>query len=148
MRFWIWASLLAGAIPLLADDESTPTFHSDVSVGRSDALVRRRHPDATLQYPQIGLATDSGRPGLISRVAAHPPTGDDTTSAQTDSANTDSPATPHRRLGVSDLSGTQVNLPVQAPVSADAATPQPTVNHRRGVSDPGSGPMINSGPSR
>jgi hypothetical protein len=110
--------------------------------------ARRRHPDASLQYRQIGLATDSGRPGLISRVAAHPPTGDDSASAQTDSASTDSPATPHRRPGVSDSSGTQVNLPVQAPVSADAAAPPPTVNHRRGVSDPGSGPNINSGPSQ
>jgi hypothetical protein len=110
--------------------------------------ARRRHPDASLQYRQIGLATDSGRPGLISRVAAHPPTGDDTTSAQPDSANADSSATPHRRPGVSDSSGTQVNLPVQAPVSADAAPPQPAVNHRRGVSDPGSGPNINSGPSQ
>lgn len=109
--------------------------------------ARRRHPDATLQYRQIGLATDSGRPGLISRVAAHPPTGDDGASAQTDSANADSSVTPHRRPGVSDSSGTQVNLPVQAPASTDAATPQPTVNHHRAISDPGSGPVVNSGPA-
>jgi hypothetical protein len=114
----------------------------------SDA-TRRRHPDASLQYRRIGLANDSGRPGLISRVPAHAPTGRDpepaSQAAQTDSPDS-TPAAVHRRPAVNESSGTQVSIPVQAPpppadqTAADA--PAPTTNHRRGVSDPGSTPRI------
>ena len=108
--------------------------------------ARRRHPDAALQYRRIGLANDSGRPGLISRVPAHAPTGHDPEPAQSaDSADT-SPALAHRRPAVNDSSGTQVTLPVQAPVEQPSTDPPPapgpTTNHRRGVSDPGSTPHI------
>ena len=39
MRFWIFCSLLAAAGYVSAADDDTPVFHSDVSVGRIDALV-------------------------------------------------------------------------------------------------------------
>jgi hypothetical protein len=110
--------------------------------------ARRRHSDASLQYRQIALAKDGARPGLISRVPAHPPTGRDSEPAQTDSAS-DSPATARRRPGVSDSSGTQVTLPVQAPADQAAdATAAPPATHRRAVSDPGSGPRVTVAPSQ
>jgi hypothetical protein len=106
--------------------------------------ARRRHPDAALQYRRIGLAADSGRPGLISRVPAHPPTGRDPEPAQTTDSEDPSPTIAHRRPGVNDSSGTQVAIPVQVPGDPPATdpTPTPTNNHRRGVSDPGSTPHI------
>ena len=115
--------------------------------------ARRRHRDASLQYRQITLAKDGARPGLISRVAAHPPTGHDSEPAQTDSAQADSgagsPTAPRRRPGVSDSIGTQVTLPVQAPAdqAADTTAPPPAT-HRRAVSDPGSGPRVTVGPAQ
>jgi hypothetical protein len=110
--------------------------------------ARRRHPDASLQYRQITLAKDGSKPGLISRVAAHPPAGRDPEPAASDSTDA-SPATAHRRPGVSESSGTKVTLPVQASAdqSADAAAAPPST-HRRGVSDPGSGPRVTVAPSQ
>ncbi len=67
--------------------------------------ARRRHPDASLQYRQIPLANNGARPGLISRVPAHPATGRDSeppeTAAGTSSVE-DSSAPRRRRPGVSD----------------------------------------------
>ncbi|HTX34081.1 MAG TPA: vWA domain-containing protein [Bryobacteraceae bacterium] len=108
--------------------------------------ARRRYADASFQYRQITLAKDGARPGLISRVPAHPPTGRDSEPAQTDSAG-GSPAT-HRRRGVNDPgsgSGMQVTLPVPAPAdqAADSTAAPPAAHRRRGVNDPGSGPRVN-----
>src|SRR5262249_32703536 len=47
-----------------------------MEVALTDA-ARRRHPDAALQYRQVTLAKDGARPGLITRVPAHPPSGRD-----------------------------------------------------------------------
>jgi VWFA-related protein len=114
--------------------------------------ARRRHPDASMQYRQITLAKDGARPGLISRVAAHPPTGRDPEPASSDSTaeSTDtSPTTAHRRPGVSESSGTKVTLPVQASADQSAdTTVVPLSTHRRGVSDPGSGPRVTVAPSQ
>jgi hypothetical protein len=109
--------------------------------------ARRRHPDASLQYRQIALAKDGARPGLISRVSAHPPAGGDSEPAQTDSAG-DSPAAAGRRPGVSESSGTHVTLPVQAPTDQAADAAAPPASHRRGVSDPGSGPRVTIRPAQ
>ncbi|HLH41703.1 MAG TPA: VWA domain-containing protein [Bryobacteraceae bacterium] len=114
--------------------------------------ARRRHRDASLQYRQITLAKDGARPGLISRVPAHPPLGRDPEPAQTDSARADSdagsPTVAHRRPGVSDSSGTQVTLPVQASTDPAAGASAPPVRRRPAVSDPGSGPRVTIGPSQ
>ena len=112
--------------------------------------ARRRHPDAALQYRRITLAKDGARPGLISRVPAHAPTGRDPQPAQTADSADASPSAVHRHAGVNDSSGTQVALPVQAPAdpSESDPTPTPTTNHRRGVSDPGSTPHIILAPDR
>jgi hypothetical protein len=111
--------------------------------------ARRIFSDASLQYRQITLAKDGPRPGLISRVPAHPPTGRDSEPAQTDSAG-DSPAAMPRRLGVSDSSGMRVALPMQAPADqAAGATAAPHATHRqRGMNDPGSAPRVNVAPSQ
>src|SRR6516165_57448 len=51
-RIWLWLAVAAcGAAA--ADDESTPVFHSDVSVGRIDALVMDRS-----QRPVSGLVKE------------------------------------------------------------------------------------------
>jgi hypothetical protein len=109
--------------------------------------ARRKHPDAALQYRQVTLAKDGTRPGLISRVPAHAPTGRDPDPAQAqtaDSASDDHP-TLRRRPAVNDSTGTPASLTVRAPVDqqsdADSAPP-PTINRRRGVSDPGSTPHV------
>ncbi|MBV8841611.1 MAG: VWA domain-containing protein [Bryobacterales bacterium] len=108
--------------------------------------ARRKHPDAALQYRQVTLAKDGARPGLISRVPAHPPTGRDPEPAQAGDSTDDKPTLAHRRPAVNDASGTQVSLPVQTPgdqpADADTSTTPTTINRRRGVSDPGSTPHI------
>jgi hypothetical protein len=117
-------------------------------------VSRRRHPDAALQYRQVTLAKDGARPGLISRVPAHAPTGRDPQPESVQAADpSDAPPTlTRRRPAVNDSTGTQVSLPVKAPVeqTSDADTPAPasTINRRRGVSDPGSAPHIILVPSQ
>jgi len=61
MRFWIWFPLLAAASCLRAtDDQSTPVFHSEVSVGRIDALVLdgAQRPIANLANEDFVLRQD------------------------------------------------------------------------------------------
>jgi hypothetical protein len=61
MRFWIWFPLLAAAgCVSAADDQSTPVFRSDVSVGRIDALVLdgAQHPIANLVKEDFVLRRD------------------------------------------------------------------------------------------
>lgn len=103
---------------------------------------RRRHPDASLQYRQVTLAKDGARPGLISRTAAHPPTGRDPEPENPQDPADNSAATPRRRQGVSDSTGTLVTTPAPAPAAGSTEAPPPTTSHRRGVSDPGSGGKI------
>ena len=112
--------------------------------------ARRKHPDAALQYRQVALAKDGARPGLITRVPAHPPSGRDPEPAKAQSSDT-SPASPHRRPGVNDSTGPQVALPIQPtiepPTSADQPGTQATVRQRR-ISEPDSRPRVIIGPTQ
>jgi hypothetical protein len=116
--------------------------------------ARRRHPDAALQYRRVGLAQDSGKPGLITRMPAHPPTGRDPDPAAPNSidASADpSAAAPHRRPGVNDSSGTPVTLAVQPPIEQPAdpdSSATKVTSRRRGVSDPGSTPRVTVTPTQ
>jgi hypothetical protein len=112
--------------------------------------ARQKHPDATLQYRQVALAKDGARPGLITRVPAHPPSGRVPEAAKAESSDVSlSPA--HRRLGVSDSTGPQVLLPtrpaIEPPPAADQARTPVTVRHR-GISEPDSAPRVIIGPAQ
>jgi VWFA-related protein len=107
--------------------------------------ARRRHPDASLQYRQSSLAADGARPGLLTRIPAHAPTGRD---PEVDAPVTDDASAPpsQRRRGVSQSTGQQVLLPIQNATPADAV-PVPA-SRRRGVSDPGNAPRVTIEPVR
>jgi VWFA-related protein len=112
--------------------------------------ARRMHPDAALQYRQVALAKDGARPGLITRVPAHPPSGRDPEPAPGESSDA-SLAPLRRRPGVSDSTGLQVVLPtppaIEPPTAADRPPTQVTVRHR-GISEPDSGPRVIIGPAQ
>jgi len=100
--------------------------------------ARRRHPDAALQYRQVGLTQDGSPPGLITRVPAHSPTGHNPEPDNAES-NDVSPDPAHRRPAVNDSGGSQVVLPVRqvAETNTPDDQPRPPVTvRRRGVSDP------------
>jgi len=105
--------------------------------------ARRRHPDAALQYRRIGLTGDAARPGLISRVPAHAPTGRDPEPVAQDAEPDPAPTVAHRRPGVNDSSVTPVSLPVHGPPeSTSDPDTVPIKSRRRAVSDPGSAPRV------
>jgi hypothetical protein len=110
--------------------------------------ARRRHPAATLQYRQIALAKDGAKPGLITRVPAHPVAGHDPEPATTEASDA-SPAPAHRRLAVNDSSGSPLVLPthpaVEAPTVSGPEVTQVKVR-RRGVSEPDGTPRVIIGP--
>jgi hypothetical protein len=110
--------------------------------------ARRSHPDATLQYRQIALAKDAAKPGLITRVPPHPPSGRDPEPAAAESSD-GSPAAACRRVAVNDSSGSPVVLPtqpaVERPTSAGPEVTQVKVR-RRGVSEPDGSPRVIIGP--
>ena len=112
--------------------------------------ARRRHPDAALQYRQVALAKDGARPGLITRVPAHPPTGRDPEPEKAEPSDA-ALAPSHRRPGVSDSTGTQVVLPVQPAIEprtpTDQVPTQVTVRQRR-ISEPDSPPRVIIGPAQ
>jgi hypothetical protein len=114
--------------------------------------ARRIHPDASLQYRQVALAKDGARPGLITRVPAHPPSSrPDPELVATEPADDSSTAPARRRRGVSDSTGTPVVLPsptqpvVDQSTTADQDHP-PVTLHRRAISDTGSAPRVSIGP--
>jgi hypothetical protein len=103
----------------------------------------RKHPDAALQYRQVTLAKDGAKPGLITRVPAHPPLRDPEP-INSDAPEASSPPA-HGRSGVGDSTG------AQGPISAESASeskPAPdaaetkVVTRRKGVSDTGSAPPV------
>ncbi len=112
--------------------------------------ARQKHPDATLQYRQVTLAKDGAKPGLITRVPAHPPSGRGPEPVKEESSNA-SLAPAHRRPGVSDSTGPQVFLPMQPaieqPTATDQAPAQVTGRHR-GISEPDSTPHVIIGPAQ
>jgi VWFA-related protein len=112
--------------------------------------ARQEHPDATLQYRQVALAKDGTKPGLITRVPAHPPSGRGPEPVKAESSEA-SPGPAHRRLGVSDSTGPQVLLltqpAIEPPRAADQARTPVTVRHR-GISEPDSTPRVVIGPAQ
>jgi hypothetical protein len=105
--------------------------------------ARRRHPDASLQYRRVGLTQEATRPGLISRVPAHAPTGPDPEPVAADPESDAAPTVAHRRPGVNDSSVTPVSLPVHSPADTPADPDTiPVKSRRRAVSDPGSAPRV------
>ncbi|MCU1336756.1 MAG: von Willebrand factor, type [Bryobacterales bacterium] len=126
-----------------------------IEIGRGMQLdltesARRKHPDAALQYRQVALAKDGARPGLITRVPAHPPSGRDPEPVTAESSDS-SPALARRRPGVSDSTGPQVVLPTQPaidpPTAADQAATQEK-SRRRAVSEPDSTPRVSVRPAQ
>jgi hypothetical protein len=112
--------------------------------------ARRKYPDATLQYRQVALAKDGARPGLITRVPAHPPSGRDPEPVKAESRDT-SATTAHRRPGVSDSTGPPVVFPIppagEVSTAEDQARTQATVRQRR-ISEPDNTPRVIIGPVR
>ncbi len=104
--------------------------------------ARRKHPDAALQYRQVTLAKDGAKPGLITRVPAHPPLGRDPESVNTEASE----ASSRRKSGASDRTGPQGPASAQSaaePLSAPDASITKAATRRRGVSDTsGASPVI------
>jgi VWFA-related protein len=112
--------------------------------------ARRRHPDAALQYRQIALAKDGAKPGLITRVPAHPPLGRDPEPVKAESRDT-SATSARRRPGVSDSTGPPVMLPIppapETSTAEDQARTQTTIRQRR-ISEPDNRPRVIIGPAQ
>ena len=84
--------------------------------------ARRQHPDAALQYRQIGLTQDGAPPGLITRVPPHSPSGRD---PEPDNSELSDVSPAHRRLGVNESTGSPVALPIQPVADTSAPPDQP-----------------------
>jgi VWFA-related protein len=119
------------------------TLPQGAEVGRVMQLdladaARRRHADATLQYRQVTLAKDGVRPGLITRVSAHPPSAArDPEPAAADTETEASQSSGRRRAGVSDSSAAGPVIGVQPKTVERAPVEEPTgtINRRRGAND-------------